>query len=65
MKVIIFALYQSHVQATHATCQQPGMRPPYDVQQIDFIFSRDNPLSNPSNLLPTGTELPTAEAIDF
>jgi hypothetical protein len=35
--------------------QQPGMQPLYDVQQklIFFIFSRDNLLSNASNLLPT------------
>jgi len=29
------------------------MRPLHDVQQVDFIFSRDNPLSKASNLLPT------------
>ena len=34
------------------TCYVPATRDA-NMQQVDFIFSRDNPLSKASNLLPT------------
>jgi hypothetical protein len=53
-KVTISALYRSHVQATHVTCQLPGTQTFLrSATKFIFIFSRDNPLSNASNLLPT------------